>query len=193
VPTILPSGDLQSKINRAVRGFLIAQGAATPDNCYAAPSSYDRTLPNTTVETPSDGVYDPRMGPGNLRFDNVAVILRDNAVAQANDPDMNDPRIAANNRMTLTYNALNQTVNNADLGYTAQQITLAGRALAVDPTNGANAQAAQSAADNADLQNFCCLFWWLVRIGEMKTDSKGVFWERELVFGGIFCNASLTP
>ena len=184
----MPSGDLQSKINRAIRAVLISAGAGTLNDTYAAPASDDRQLPNTTIIT-GDGI--PFSGPGNWHFPEVTVLLRDSAVVQPATDAANTPRISANSRMTAVINALTLSDNISSLYYTAQQITALGRALAVDPTNGSNPIAAQSALDNADMSDFTCLWWDVTSNGQPKKSENGAYWERELGFSCIACNASI--
>lgn len=186
------SGDLQSKITRAVRAWLITQGVVTIDNCYAAPASDDRKLPNTTIEVTGDGEQDAGFGPGNYKFRGIEINLRDDAVIQP-DEAATDPRVAANTRMTGIWDNLNVSNDSCTLYYTAQQITAAGRLLAVDQSNGADPVQAAAAAANADMASFSMLWWEAVTMGTMGMASKGTYWERTLIFEAIACNATLAP
>lgn len=180
-----PNSDLQSKINRAVRAVLIDQGAATTENCYAAPASDERTLPNTTVGT-GDGI--PFEGPGNWHFPDVRLNMRDNAIAQPGQ-DASAPRKAANARWTKIYNALARSDDTHTLYFTATELTRLGRALAVDPSGGTDAAWVKFADDNADMADFTVLWWDVAAQGTASKDVGGVFWERDLQFNCVACNA----
>jgi hypothetical protein len=186
-----PNTDLFSKIPRAVRAVLLDQGAVTIDNCYISLDSRSRTLPNTTIEVQGDGAsFD---GPGNFRFPAIVINLRDDAIVQPDEADPNGPRTRANARCTAIYNALCRSDDTHTLDYTAREITRLGQALAVDASSGSDPVQAQFAADNSDMGDFCVMLWELEQIGAPKKTEDGTFWEREMVFSCVACNANLTP
>ena len=178
-----PTGDLQSKINRSIRAFLIANAAGvTVDNCIAAPAAFDRNIATTGqftgIET-GDGDDNSDFGPGNVHFPHILITLEDTSVVVPGQAT-NIPRDNANAHMTAVFNAMNQSNDMATLFYTAQQITLAGRALAVgDPTN------------DADMADFTMLYLWAGMTGSAKQSPDGTFWRRELTFSCVACNSAL--
>lgn len=182
-----PSTDLQSKINRAVRAVLVDQQAATNDNCYCDPETAGRTLPNTTVTT-GDGV--PFDGPGNWHFPVVNLNLRDDASVQPNQRAA-DQKTSANTRCTKIYNALARSDDTHTLAYTASELTRLGRALAVDASNGSDPVQAQAARDNADMADFTVLWWEFSGQGVPTKPEGSTFWERDLQFSCVACNAVL--
>lgn len=183
------TSDLQSKINRAVRAVLIAEGAGTVTDTIAAPSEMDRTLPNTTVVSGDSQPFD---GPGNWRFP-VTLVLRDEAVTQPTEINLEASRQTANGRLSGILNALNRSDDEHTLYYTALELTTKGRALAVDASGGTDADSVQRAADNADMADFTVLWWESVSVGAAaKTTATGAtFWERTLDFSCVACNNAI--
>ena len=193
MPGQSPSGDLQSKINRAIRAWLINQGAVAAANCITAPSSAKRPLPLTDID--ADRIKQgatPADGPGNWHFANVSIILEDSAVVLPGD-DPDSQRVLANDHFTAVWSALNQSDDGTTIFYTGYQITLAGQALAVDASNGADPVQAQSAADNSDMVDFTILALWQGLEGTAAKSADGTFWSREIGFSCVACNANLLP
>lgn len=183
-----PNTDLQSKIDRAIRAVLLDQGAATKENCYAAPASEARILTNCTIASGDGHPFD---GPGNWQFPNVTLNLRDDGSVQPDMADANQPRTDANARMTKIFNALNRSDDEHTLYYTATEITRLGRLLSVDVSSGSDPTLAQEAADNADMADFTMLWWEAGIVGTpVKHDSETTFWERDLQFSCVACNAA---
>lgn len=183
------ANDLQSKICRAIRALLIADGAGSTEDTIAAPSEQDRTLPITAI---SAGDGDPFDGPGNLKFP-ITLDLRDEAVTQPTETSDQATRVAANERLTNIINALTKSEDTHTLYYTAARLTTLGRALAVDETAGADAEVAQRALDNADMAYFTVLWWESMgvgAVGKVATDT-GAFWQRDLQFTCVACSAVL--
>ena len=182
------TSDLQSKFSRAIKALLVNSGVVQVGNCFVELSSENRPLPNTSIYV-GDG--NPFEGPGNFQFPQIILNLRDDSVVQPTETDRNIPRKLANQRLASINNCLNLTDDGGQtLFYTAQQITLAGRGLAVDPTAGSDPGAAQSAADNADMADFTCLWWEFGFIGPAKKLDQGTFLERDICFSGVACNTS---
>jgi hypothetical protein len=79
------------------------------------------------------------------------------------------------------------------LDYTRRALNAAGRALAVDPTNGANPVAAKSAADNADMAAFTFLLWIEGSLGSHKEVNDGgmTYLERVATFTAVACNSNI--
>lgn len=182
------NSDLQSKINRAIRALLMAAGAAVVGDTYAPPDGEGRTLPNTTVET-LDGMEMTEC-PGLWRFPQVLLNLRDEAVAQPDEPSANAMWVAANARFSRIVSALTQTDTGTDYRVTAVAITQAGNALAV---SDGTPEGDQRAKDNADMADFTIQYWRPVSLpGAKKTGSdKETFWERELTFECVACGAAV--
>ena len=171
--------------------YLINAGVCAPENCHAQPDSYERNLPLTEIGT-GDG-HCSLDCPGNFHFPEVRVVMEDEGVNQATAVNQNAARVAANQRMSAIYEALVLSTDGTTYDYTAQAITAAGQALAVDPSNGADAVQAQTAADNADMGDLQVIWWNPVTNGMMKENrsDKGVFWERELGFECIAANRAM--
>ncbi len=86
------------------------------------------------------------------------------------------------NMIGLVMGAMSQTVESTDVSAGAklmgQLITEAGRALAVDESNGADAIQAQDAANNADMAAFTCSF--VEFKGSQRAEmSEGTIWIKE--------------
>lgn len=185
-----PNSDLQSKIARAVKALLLAEGAGSTIDTIAAPSDAERSLPNTTI---SAGDGDEFAGPGNYKFP-VWLELCDAAVTQADEPNDQATRVSANERFTRIWNALNRSDDGHTLQYTANRLTTLGRALAVDETSGADPLAAQRAIDNADMADFTVLWWEASPAGAANkiTGKESSYWSRDLQFACVACNSTLT-
>ena len=176
-----PSGDLQSKINRAIKAYLVTAGVVTVQDCHAQPDSYERTLPLTEIGT-GDGIEFE--GLGNWQFPSVTLKLEDTGIVQPTVPNQNQPRIDANTRMTAIWNALNLSDDATTLDYVARQVTAAAWAKAIaDPV------------DNGDLADFTMIKWYVGDRGgpQQKTEAGMTFWERVISFSCVACDAALTP
>jgi len=183
--------DLQSKICRAVKALLIAAGAGSAVDTIAAPSAQERSLPVTTILA-GDGT--PFDGPGNSKHP-VTLELRDDAIDQPTETNPGTKRVTASERLTAIWNALNRSDDGHTLYYTAQLLTAAGRALAVDETGGADATVAQRARDNADMADFTVLWWESLGAGSANRVSPegGVtHWQRDLQFNCVACNSAIS-
>lgn len=178
------NSDLPSKITRAIRALLISEGAGSAVDTFAAPCGEPRALPNTTIHS---GDADPFDGPGNWSF-SVMLILRDEAVTQSTKPNPVAQRVAANQRFTNISNTLTRSDDTHTLKYTALAIQNAGRALAV---SDGSAEGDKRAADNADMADFSVLWWEKSGFGSAKQASPGAFWERDLNFTCVACNAAI--
>jgi hypothetical protein len=169
--------DLQSKINRAIRVYLIGQGAVSASNCFADPVSFQRSLPLTHISTGEGTAISDQ--PGNIHFPNVLIKMEDAAVVQPNMADPQTPRVNANTHWSAVATALKQSNDVYTLNYTAQQITAAARAWGA------------SNPDDADLQQFTMLWWEPSMEGAPTRSEDGTFWAREIGFGCIACDAAL--
>jgi hypothetical protein len=66
-------------------------------------------------------------------------------------------RVAIGKITDALHSVMHQSDNGQDYHYTAQQITIAANALAVDSTGGTDAAAVTQAANNSDMGNFSVL------------------------------------
>lgn len=169
--TAIPN--LGSQLERAVVAYLVSVEAGTYDDTFESYCSMDKVLPNTVVRA-SGSTHEPLHG-GNEVWQ-LSVIVRGIAVDDADTESRYAAVGALNERVGKCLAAMLQTEDNQTLDYTAEQITAAGRALAVsDPDNHADmadftcqsiyykgAQRGQPEEDNsiwAEMRNFevrCC-------------------------------------
>lgn len=169
-----PFNNLRSKLNRAVAAYLVGAGAGTTEDVLPFTTRVAKTFPNTTVRA--------RMGKPEPSFTgNYAIVLhitvRGSAAQDPTEANEEAARIAFDERVALTADAMMQTDNNADLAYTAQAITDAGRALAIsDPDN------------HADMADFKCHVLRDDGFGDPSPDEQEAFWEEILVFEAV-CSA----
>lgn len=104
----------------------------------------------------------------------------------ANEPGVTNTEsnwIFINNLIGIVMAALSQTDSATDVSagarVTAQLITQAGRALAVDGSNGLDPAQVQDALNNADMVNFTCSF--VEFKGSKRADvSQGKIWIKEV-------------
>lgn len=94
-------------------------------------------------------------GSGNYDIQ-VFVRVKYPSATQPNQGKM-DNHTALGKLQDAVVNQLHLSNNGQDYHATAQLISSLGNALAVDPTNGTDNDAVQSAKDNADMSNFSCL------------------------------------
>ena len=173
---------MQSKINRAVRAHLIAQGVGTVLDTFSAPTADDRILPNTTILTGE--LSEETKYTGNWRG-LVMVSLRDEAAIQPGEINPNLSWVAANTRLTNISNVLRETGTNGLLTYTALALTAAGRAMAV---SDGSAEGDLLALDNADMADFTCFWFSATDLRPPTRNEEGTFWESELAFDVVACN-----
>lgn len=169
----LTSGDLPSKLSRAIRAYLISQGVAQPTQCFAQPNSSDHTLPATEIESGEGG--EQHYEGGNYEF-NVEVRLFDDAVDDPAAPRATEN--AAIKRFTDTWNALNLSNDGVTLDLTAQNITAAAQAAAV-----------AAPVNDGDLSDFTLIKMWADGIGDRFKDAAGTFWVQSGRFRCVCCNS----
>jgi hypothetical protein len=187
------SFDLQSKIPRAFRAWVVAQGVAPANSTYAefaADTSVDRVLPNTTFSVDDAGLRDGS-GPGNYRF-TVTATFRDPAAVQPNQL-ATQPLTDAVQRFSDIMGQLLLSDDETTLDYTRRQINTAGRSLAVDASQGTNPAQVAAALANADMANFTILHLWEGSLGShQKVEHEGgLYYERVATFDCLACNASI--
>ena len=183
--------DLQSKLNRAIYALIIRTGIGDSANTFAGEvSSQPRTLPNTTIEA---GEGNEESSMGNFRFHGV-ITFRDDAILQPNQANPQAPFIAAQTRSSAIIEQLVLSDGSPEMEVTRQNLNTYGRALAVDPSNGATLALAQDAAANADMVDFTALYWRITDYGTTRRaggEKEGVFFEREVAFESLCCNSNV--
>lgn len=121
-----PYHNLRSKLNRAIRAYLISQGCGEADNIHVGFTVATREFPNTTVKAAIGTPDSPFSGNYKIR---VIVTVKGRAAKnnQPGDPEL--ARIKFDERLARTFDALMQTDDSQTLRYTAKAITSAGRGL----------------------------------------------------------------
>ena len=177
----MTSGDLQSKVTRAIRAYLLTAGVVTETSCHAEPDSRERVLPLEVIGVAQDGTQDLNM-PGNVHFPDIRVLIEDTGVLQP-DQALDTARVNANNHIAAVRNALWMSDDTVTYDYMARSISQAAWNLASNPA---------TAADNSDMADFQMIWWNPVFEGAVKesTGEKGTFWARELGFACIVANAA---
>jgi len=138
-----PYHNLGSKLDRAIVAYLISEGAGTAGDVYPANRSGTKVLPNTTVQA-FRGQPNP-VCDGNYNVD-VKVLVSMPAAEQPGSENTQAQRVAFDERLARTFDALHLSDDGDTLKATADAITDAGRDLAdSDPDN------------NADMADFTCL------------------------------------
>lgn len=182
--------DLESKLNRAIYATIISTGAGKPGNTFAGyVDSENRPIPNTTIIS---GEGEEEYGLGNYRFFGK-IIFRDSATLQ---PEMSNPRqpfLDAQNRTSSIISQLVQSDGSSEMEVSRSLINSAGRAMAIDPTNGANQIFSDLALVNADMVDFTIIYWRIIAYGSVKsTKSTGnTNYERETLFEALCCNSNV--
>lgn len=184
-----PYNATRSKLSRAICAYLISAGCGSVADVLPYESTTEKTYPNTTVKA-TISKPDPDF-TGNRRIP-VHISIKGSASLLNGETDLQQPRIQFDGRVMQTMDALMQTADNQTLLATAALITAAGRAMAIDASNGANAAQAQFAADNADMADFTCINWFEAGEGEGEADGDGCSWEEVLMFEAIACSSALS-
>ena len=201
---------LRSKCDRAVVAYLQSKGVC--QNIYPALYSLPRALPNVTVlchsgrrEVPLTGNYRFQL---RNRVENSAVIQPIPA-APGGQPlppantDIQRLQIdAATEAVYIAMMGATQIQNGTyvydenSLKATAQAITSAGRALAVDASNGADPAQVQRAKNNADMVDFTILALYETGLdGGNPKHADGAsdvtFWAEDLLFEIEACDSNV--
>lgn len=183
--------NLRSKLDRAICAWLVNQLVGGVDNILPFASVKISPYPNVEVHS-TLSKPDPDFS-GNRRVQ-VQISIKGSATKDPNNPDSENPRIQFDNLVAAVGDALMQTDDNGvSLNATARGITTAGRALAVDSTNGAIPAAVQFAKDNADMVNFTCQMWIDAGEGdgEIDADEEGCSWNEVLMFEALACPSNV--
>lgn len=184
-----PFSNPVEKLCRAITAYLIGLGVGTVDDTFPMLWSASRSFPNTTVKQQSVFRPEPAL-TGNYRG-NIAIVIKGLAV---NDPGSANPgaaRVAYVQRVERVLDALMQSDDNETLNATRVAINAAGRALAVDPTNGKDPVAAQTAANNADMVDFTLTEYYDGGIGMAESEEEGVDWVTVYLFDCCACSANV--
>jgi hypothetical protein len=183
-----PFNNLRSKNDRAICAYLIKAGCGSVDDTLPNASTAKRAYPNTTVHSTISKVEENFTGNRRIR---VNISIKGKASQSVQDPDSKQSRINFDQRIAQTDDALMQTDNEQDLSFTAAAITAAGRALAVDLSNGADPAQKQLAADNADMADYTCLNWYEAGEGDGPADAEGCSWEEIIMFDAVCCASAI--
>lgn len=176
--------NLQDKVDRAVVAYLISASQGSINDTYPVANSADKSLPCTIIET-GDGTEE-ETGLGLFRH-SVTVTMKYPAALPAvaegqPPPDSQTQMKAARARAAAIIDVLRITNDQSTLDYTAQSITAAGRAMAVDQSNGADPDEKQSAQNNADLADFTIHWWECKGFGSPKPSEDGSYFVTEALF-----------
>lgn len=172
----MPFVDPSSKLERAIRWFLIAQSKASIDDTFISGYSELRSvLPNRTIAVET---FSP--GKASHRPEGICVIpIRHlfSAVLQPGETLTSTRRIERDEFVGGTIISMEQG-DPQSFNRTAAAITAAGRDLAVDHSAGADPLQLQSALDNADMTEFRCD--WIRRgqpfLRRGIADDQGTLW-----------------
>ena len=176
-----------SKLERAVWFYLILQGKGTTADTFLADYSGTRSLPNRTILATSFSPHRPFRPEGEVR---LQIQHHFPAAAQPGETE-SIQRVQKNVYLGETYDSM--TVGDGQsLQITAEAITAAGRALAVDESGGSDPVLAQLAADNPDMLEFRCD--WIKQSNPFlvrgRPDGDASFWVEILNFEAFVSNAT---
>lgn len=183
-----PYNNIRSKLNRAICSFLIQQKCGSIDDVLPANTVQGKTFLNTTVQC-TLAQPDPPLS-GDYRI-TVHISIKGSATSPVGEPNPAIQRVNFDQRISKTWDALMQSANGQDLDYTAQQISAAGRTLAVDASNGQDPVQKQLAANNADMVDFTCIQWIDRGTGDGRANEEGVSWEEILIFEALACSSNV--
>lgn len=181
-----PNSDLQSKICRAVKALLLAEGAGSAGDTFVQFCSDPRTFPNTTIECP-EGEELVKYS-GIWKFTNVRVTMRDAATVQPTETNQNAAWIAATERYNRIHTALSRVGDNGEFTFLPALLTEAGRALA---DSDGSEDGDQQQEDNADMATFTITWWHCTGLSAPRSDDAGTCYESELQFECHACNGNV--
>ena len=183
LPTLTPTPNPGSQLDRAICAFLISQGvgdwaAQEPGDVIVIPADglEIKSYPNVTVLSMSSN-HDPMLT--GIEVFQVHIAIKFSATGLLNQKTLAGPiqqanpystRVARDAVVGLVMAAMMQSEDNATLDYTAGLITAAGRALA---TSGSD----QEQANNADMTEFTCQhLYYTGTVARGKPDEEGCAW-----------------
>lgn len=175
-----------SKISRAFSAYLISAKCGSKDDILQFRGVSQKGLPNTVVDFATTGTAEPE-NMQNTRV-TVAITIRSSATSGNGSDNPDAPWILHNQRIDAHYSALTQAnEGDEDLELTRKLINQAARSLAVDQSNGTDPDAAQFAANNADMENFTINEYHYVGVGLGREDEDGTYFEDVLMFSVLAC------
>jgi hypothetical protein len=175
--------NLRSKLNRAVVAHLISEGCGTAANVIPFLSRTEKTIQNSEPNT----VVRARVGKPRVMFSGVydvvlQITIRGSAVQELADDDagLQTARLAFEDRVARTYDAMMQSDDGQSLSWTAKSITSLGRGLAViDSVN------------DGDMDEFTCLSLQDAGFGDPNPNDQECVWEEVLLFEACCCASNL--
>lgn len=173
--------NLRSKLNRAVVAHLINEDCGTAANVIPFLSRTEKTIQNSECNT----VVRTRVGKPRVMFSGVYdvvlhITIRGSAVQDVIDDDLQVARLAFDERVARTFDAMMQSDDGQSLNWTAKSITSLGRGLAViDPTN------------DGDMDDFTCLSLTDDGFGDPNPNDQECIWEEVLLFNACVCGSNL--
>jgi hypothetical protein len=184
-----PYGNIDSKLDRAICAYLIAQKCGSVNDTLPWLTQKARGYPNTTA-------YCSRAVPDPVMVGNWNITEWISVKGQASkDPKEPNPALGAvnfDNRCASLVDAMSQSDNGGQsLDATARGITAAGRALAVDLSNGADPAQALLAANNADMVDFTVLMVVNSGFARGAADMEGCSWERIFIYDILCCPSNV--
>jgi hypothetical protein len=188
----MPYTNPSTMIERAVRAYLIGQGKGTADKCYISLNSYYRTANSRTFLVRNfmpNNAYRPA-GVFQIEIQHVGEAIQQDNVANPDQMRVNMDNFVGATMLSM----FAQSDGQGPLTVVADAITAAGRALAVDQSNGADPIAIQLAANNTDMVNF--RVDWIKAAPSLMTRGEtegknGTFWAESLNFMGFMSTATV--
>lgn len=178
----------QSKLERAICAYLVECGAGSfndvsPSNSVAV-SSYPNTTAISQVATPEIQMTGIMRIPVHISIKGSAAKVLPNPVNEESVRVDFDTRVKTTCDLLMVTDAAGQTLRQ-----TAQNITDAGRALAV-AVDGTDA-AVQLADNNSDMVDFTCQAWYDMGYGFGEQNIPGTSWETVLMFEAVCSNKNV--
>lgn len=182
--------NLPSKLSRAIRYYLIAQGVVSADDCYHAYDSRTINLQGGPVISVEIAPLNPDVPfTGNDEF-KVHICVKGNA---ANQPNTSNPDAARLAFDALVGAARMQLMLSDDgcqsLHATYKAINAAAYLMPVDASSGTNPTQTQFAANNADMADFTITGWYNGIYGQGA--AKDCEWEVVQVFTASCCESQI--
>jgi hypothetical protein len=170
----------RSKLNRAICAYLVSVGAGGPEDTVPANSGGSQGYPNTTVHAT---LSKPEILLTGIRRITTHVSIKGSAVVAVGEPNADVARKNFDDRVAAVEDALMQSDDGQSLRATAVAITAAGRALAT-PVD-ISPEAAQFAANNADMVDFSCQAWYDGGEGDGVPEGEGCAYNEILIFEAV--------
>lgn len=177
-----------------MQAFLLQGGIITPDRTFISLDSNVRSARSITVVVNQMRYKNRSLNQGEAMFQ-----LQFTWDAWIQPDQKSNPTVLRRELEKFISSAETAMFNGNDeqspLIVTADNITLAGRALAVDPSNGQKPDLAQSALDNEDMKNFRMDWLLTAEIYETRGYTENVrgefFWTENLNFVAAVSGSAL--